>query len=63
MGVVVNAFGRINLCLGIANFSEIYRANALPSAGAMPFLQTVLCDLNGGRDPYQTDMPVYPNAT
>ena len=43
--------------------AEIYRANALPSAGAMPFLQTVMCDLNGGSDDYKTDMPLYPNAT
>lgn len=42
---------------------EVYRANALPSSGALPFLQTLMCDLDGGPDPYLTDLPLYPNAT
>ena len=52
-----------SLSLSLSLTAEVYRANALPSAGAMPFIQTIMCDLNGGRDEYKTDMPLYPNAT
>lgn len=41
----------------------IYRANALPSAGVLPFMQTMMCDLSGGREKFLTDMPQYPNAS
>ena len=52
-----------SLFLSLSLSAEIYRANALPSAGAMTFIQTIMCDLNGDRDAYKTDMPLYPNAT
>lgn len=41
-----------------------YRAYALPSAGALPFVQTLFCDFGTGEDndPF-SDMPTFPNAT
>lgn len=42
-----------------------YRSLALPSAGMLPFLQSILCDVGGsGLDdgPF-SDMPTFPNAT
>ena len=45
-------------------YTAKYRAYALPSAGTLPFLQTLFCDLGGGKDedPF-SDMPTFPNAT
>ena len=34
----------------------------LPSAGLLPFTQTIVCDLSGGNSSYSTDMPFFPNA-
>lgn len=41
-----------------------YRAFAMPSAGAVPFLQTLFCDF-GRQEDYGSfsDMPAFPNAT
>jgi hypothetical protein len=41
-----------------------YRAYAMPSAGALPFLQTLFCDFGTQEDhgPF-SDMPTFPNAT
>ena len=43
-----------------------FRTYALPSAGMLPFLQTLICDLEVD-DGYETgpfsDMPAFPNAT
>lgn len=41
-----------------------YRAFALPSAGTLPFMQSLFCDFGTGKDtgPY-FDMPTFPNAT
>ena len=43
--------------------AAIYRANALPSAGSLPFMQTLMCDLGGGSTDDVSDMPQYRNAT
>ena len=43
--------------------AALYRAIALPSAGVLPFMQSVVCDLNGGRSDFASDMPYFPNAT
>ena len=42
--------------------AAVYRANALPSAGPLPFMQTLMCDLAGGKTDDVRDMPHYPNA-
>lgn len=34
----------------------------LPSAGLIPFAQTLVCDLDAASAPYTTDMPVFPDA-
>ena len=35
----------------------------LPSAGFLPFMQTVMCDLSAKPSAnYSTDMPIFPNA-
>ena len=44
------------------SLSEVFRAFALPSAGALPFFQSVLCDSKGLPEANSTDMPQYPNA-
>ena len=35
---------------------------ALPSAGLLPFMQTLMCDLDGGDSVDSSDMPSFPNA-
>ncbi len=42
---------------------DLWRPVALPSAGTLPFMQSLLCDLdqNGHRYGYKA-MPSYPNA-
>lgn len=41
---------------------QLYRPMGLPSAGLLPFTQTIICDLSGGNSSYSTDMPFFPNA-
>ena len=43
-------------------YTELYRPMGLPSAGLLPFTQTIVCDLSGGNSSYSTDMPFFPNA-
>ncbi len=44
--------------------TDLWRPVALPSAGTLPFVQSLICDLDqkGSRYGYQA-MPSYPNAT
>lgn len=42
--------------------SAVFQAFALPSAGALPFLQSAICDFGGQPVTNYTDMPVYHNA-
>ncbi len=44
--------------------AELFRPMALPSAGLLPFAQTLICDLstNGANNNYSSDMPIFPDA-
>lgn len=57
-------FLSINFKITTSLTAAKYRALALPSAGTLPFLQTLFCDFGTGKDsgPY-SDMPTFPNAT
>ena len=54
----------INSSLITVNFLiELFRPMGLPSAGFLPFMQTMMCDLSGKPSAnYSTDMPIFPNA-
>ncbi|CAI8038033.1 hypothetical protein GBAR_LOCUS21211 [Geodia barretti] len=41
----------------------VFKAFALPSAGALPFLQSAICDFRGQPTTNYSDMPVYHNAS
>ena len=64
----LNSFTKTNSQLDILSLplslslSELYRPMGLPSAGLLPFAQTLICDLSTTNSSYSADMPVFPNA-
>ena len=45
-------------------FVAVFRPYAMPSAGFLPFLQTVMCDLgDDDKGGVVSDLPSFPNAT
>jgi len=45
-------------------FVAVFRPYAMPSAGFLPFLQTVMCDLgDDDKGGVVSDLPNFPNAT
>lgn len=52
-------------CLFICIYLHIlehFRPMALPSAGLLPFAQTLICDLSTTNSNFSADMPYFPNA-
>ena len=54
----------VNLLMFVCVFAAVFRPYAMPSAGFLPFLQTVMCDLgDDDKGGVVSDLPSFPNAT
>lgn len=59
--VTVRAYSRHTLAL-LTFILGLFRPMGLPSAGFLPFVQTMMCELSAKPSQYSSDMPIFPNA-